>query len=187
MSETINGKLGFWMSDLPACSKQESPEALPRKTEPVIIGGGYTGLWAAYFYKKYNPDKDVTIIEAKRIGYGASGRNGGWISPLVPGNRSRFAERSSGGKVAAVAMQREFIRSVSDILDTLDREGVEADQAFAGMLSAAHTSAGLNRLHAKRRTDLEYGCQEHEVTALSRDEFRERIEIDDVRGWPVLP
>ena len=43
----------------------------------AIVGGGYTGLWTAYFLKRIQPNFDVVLVEAKHIGHGASGRNGG--------------------------------------------------------------------------------------------------------------
>lgn len=187
MSETINGHLGFWMSNLATQPHQKPPEPLPHSTDLAIVGGGYTGLWAAYFYKKTNPDKDVTILEAEHVAYGASGRNGGWVSSLVPGNRARFAAHSPGGKSSSIALQREFIDSVPEILKTLKHEDIEADQSLSGMLSAAHTAAGLNRLRSKRKTDLDYGYGDDEVIALSRDEFREKICIDGVHGGLYYP
>ena len=51
----------------------------------AIVGGGYTGLWTAYFLKKIQPDLDVMLVEAKHIGHGASGRNGGWLMGALEG------------------------------------------------------------------------------------------------------
>ncbi|WP_249203604.1 FAD-dependent oxidoreductase [Brevibacterium sp. SMBL_HHYL_HB1] len=187
MNGTINGQLGFWMSNLSESSRQTISQSLPSTTDLAIVGGGYTGLWAAYFYKTLNPDHEVTIFEAEQIGYGASGRNGGWVSSLVPGNRSRFAANSPQGRGAAIAMQREFIRSVSEIMETLDRLGIEADQSFDGMLSAAHTVAGLSRLQSKRKGDLDFGYNPDEVIELTSDEFRDRINIEGVHGGLYYP
>jgi len=50
----------------------------------AIIGGGFTGLWSAYHLKRLDPTLRVVILEAERIGFGASGRNGGWCSALYP-------------------------------------------------------------------------------------------------------
>lgn len=47
------------------------------RADIVIVGGGLTGLSAAYHLKKRFPDKRIVILEAARCGYGASGRNGG--------------------------------------------------------------------------------------------------------------
>ncbi len=45
----------------------------------AIIGAGYTGLWTAYYLKQHKPDLNIAIVEAQTAGFGASGRNGGWL------------------------------------------------------------------------------------------------------------
>ena len=107
-----NGELGFWMAGL-----ADSRPTYPRFTgqdsvDLAIIGGGYTGLWAAYFAKKLEPSLKVAVFEAEQIGYGASGRNGGWLSAMPPGNRATFARASGGGLDASRALQQEFVAGV---------------------------------------------------------------------------
>ena len=46
----------------------------------AIVGAGYSGLWTAYYVKKLKPDARVAVIESNNVGFGASGRNGGWCS-----------------------------------------------------------------------------------------------------------
>ena len=48
----------------------------------AIIGGGYTGLSAAYHLKKADPSLDVVVLEAETVGFGASGRNAGFVMTL---------------------------------------------------------------------------------------------------------
>src|SRR2546422_7802634 len=50
----------------------------------VVIGGGYSGLWTALLAKERDPGRDVVLLEANRIGWAASGRNGGVFSPPPP-------------------------------------------------------------------------------------------------------
>src|SRR6187402_2620317 len=45
----------------------------------VVVGGGYTGLWTALLAKRRNPDARVALVEARTIGWAASGRNGGFV------------------------------------------------------------------------------------------------------------
>lgn len=50
----------------------------------AIVGGGFSGLWSAYSLKRLDPSLDIAILEAGFVGFGASGRNGGWCSSLFP-------------------------------------------------------------------------------------------------------
>jgi glycine/D-amino acid oxidase-like deaminating enzyme len=46
----------------------------------VVIGGGYTGMWSAFFLKEMQPDLDVALLEQDVCGGGPSGRNGGFVN-----------------------------------------------------------------------------------------------------------
>jgi glycine/D-amino acid oxidase-like deaminating enzyme len=177
-----NGELGFWMAGL-----ADKRPTYPRFTgddsvDLAIIGGGYTGLWAAYFAKKLEPSLSVAVLEAEQIGYGASGRNGGWLSAMPPGNRATFARVSGGGVEASRALQQEFVAGVDSVLDILQTEGINADQNKGGALVAAHTRAGLGRLVARRDADWKYGLTEDDVHLLDRNEFLSKINISTVHG-----
>ncbi|MFJ5699693.1 NAD(P)/FAD-dependent oxidoreductase [Arthrobacter sp. NPDC093139] len=177
-----NGELGFWMAGL-AASRPAYPRFTGQDTvDLAIIGGGYTGLWAAYFAKKLEPSLKVAVFEAEQIGYGASGRNGGWLSAMPPGNRATFARASGGGIDASRALQQEFVAGVDSVLDILQAEGINADQNKGGALVAAHTKAGLGRLVTRRDADWKYGLTEDDVHLLDRDQFQSQIDIATVHG-----
>ena len=53
------------------------------RADLVIIGGGFCGLWTAYHLLKADPGMTVIVIEASAVGYGASGRNGGFAMTLI--------------------------------------------------------------------------------------------------------
>lgn len=178
----MNGQLGHWMSNLPADVQTRRPVDDDMNVDIAIIGGGMTGLWAAYFAKTLEPSLSVAVFEAERLGFGASGRNGGWASALVPGNRAKFSKATGQGLDGSRALQREFLNAVDELLGFLQEESIDADQHKGGTLSAAHTPAGLKRLLAKRQTDLHYGFEENEVMVLDPDEFRSRIGIAGVKG-----
>jgi len=57
-----------------------------------IVGAGYTGLWTAYYLKRADPSLRHRDTRSALRGFGASGRNGGWLSGLCPGDRNRMAE-----------------------------------------------------------------------------------------------
>ena len=66
----------------------------------AIIGGGYSGLWSAYYLKKLLPDLRIVVIEQNNVGFGASGRNGGWCSGFLPISLSEIEQ--THGRAAAV-------------------------------------------------------------------------------------
>ena len=66
--------------------RPERPSARPALTgsghraDLVVVGGGFTGLWAAIQAKEDDPSRDVVVLERGRLGVAASGRNGGFVS-----------------------------------------------------------------------------------------------------------
>src|SRR5688572_5339439 len=70
----------FWLDDVAAHGGRPSRRVLSHNhvADLAIVGGGYTGLWAAVLAKQRNPDARVMLVEAKSIGWAASGRNGGF-------------------------------------------------------------------------------------------------------------
>ena len=72
--------------------------SLPGGTEAdvCIVGAGYTGLWTAYYLKRADPGLRIVVLEASFAGFGASGRNGGWVTATLPGSRARYARHPRG-------------------------------------------------------------------------------------------
>jgi glycine/D-amino acid oxidase-like deaminating enzyme len=66
----------YWSQFLPPINPALDKDL---SVDVAVIGGGYTGLSAAYHIKKSNPALKVVLIEARRVGNGASGRNGGLV------------------------------------------------------------------------------------------------------------
>ena len=69
-----------WAKELPALSP---PLATSLDADVVVIGGGFTGLSAAYYLRKNLPQKRIVLLEASRCGNGASGRNGAMMLTLT--------------------------------------------------------------------------------------------------------
>jgi glycine/D-amino acid oxidase-like deaminating enzyme len=78
--------LSLWHDTLPADDTLTPRPALPgdQQVDVAIIGAGYTGLWTAYYLKHRDPSLRIAIVESQFAGFGASGRNGGWCSALLP-------------------------------------------------------------------------------------------------------
>jgi len=120
-----------------------------------IVGGGYTGLWTAWGLLSADPALSVIVVEARQVGFGASGRNGGWLSGLMPGDRELLA-RSAGGTAGVVSLQRQLIEAVAGVIGICGREGIDADIRVGGTLAVATTSAQLERIRASMREDLRW-------------------------------
>jgi glycine/D-amino acid oxidase-like deaminating enzyme len=132
---------------LDTCDDDLTPRPpLPGDTsaDVAVVGGGFTGLWTALALREAAPDCRVIVLEAEVCGFGASGRNGGWCSALLPVPLDRLAR--AGGRDRTVAMQREMIATVHRVGDDLRRLGVDAHVAKGGTLVAATNPAHVGRL-----------------------------------------
>ncbi|WP_308013248.1 NAD(P)/FAD-dependent oxidoreductase [Streptomyces beigongshangae] len=148
----------------------------------VIVGGGYTGLWTAYYLKKTAPFLRITVLEQRFCGYGASGRNGGWLYNGIAG-RDRYARLH--GHEAAVRLQQAMNATVTEVLRVAAQEGIEADVHRGGVLEVARTPAQLARLKTFHETELSYGEEDREL--YGPRETAERIRIADATGSTWTP
>ncbi|MQA06098.1 MAG: FAD-dependent oxidoreductase [Streptosporangiales bacterium] len=145
-----------------------------------VVGAGFTGLWTAYYLKKNRPDLDVAVVEAEFAGYGASGRNGGWLSPLLPGNRERYAAARGADEVRR--LQRAMAAGVTDVLDVLAEESIDCAALPTGNVVVARTRAAMQRLRKRRAGDVQWGYAEDDVAVLDATGVRSRIDIHGAVG-----
>ncbi|MFT5530118.1 MAG: glycine/D-amino acid oxidase-like deaminating enzyme [Candidatus Poriferisodalaceae bacterium] len=69
----------YW-TDVLARSAEVEPLTANDRADLVVVGGGFSGLWAAYQHLEDNPGAQVRVVEAERVAFGASGRNGGFCA-----------------------------------------------------------------------------------------------------------
>lgn len=188
MTAYRNGETSHWIQAARAAgAPPERDTRLPDETQDfVIVGGGLTGLWTAYHAALQHPTAKITVLEAEQVGHGASGRNGGWLSPLIPGNRAVYAkaarERGQDGKAAVGAFQRAMDDAVDDVLRILDDEGIKADQRRGGHLRVATTPAALKRLELTHAADLANGYRAADLELLDADAVKRRIAVAPALG-----
>ncbi|MET8468216.1 FAD-dependent oxidoreductase [Streptomyces sp. NPDC006422] len=188
MAAYRNGETSHWIQAARTAGvPPERDGQLPEETQDfVIVGGGLTGLWTAYHAALRHPTAKITVIEAEQVGYGASGRNGGWLSPLIPGNRAVYAKaarrRGQDGRAAVAAFQRAMDGAVDDVLRILDEEGIKADQRRGGHLRVATTPAALKRLELTYAADLANGCRADDLELLDADAVKRRIAVAPALG-----
>ena len=85
----------------------------------LIIGGGYTGLSAARFLKEAEPSMSIAVVEREHVGYGASGRNTGFLTPLVGHDLSTVLRRFGLEKARSIlGFGREAVAHAAHRLET---------------------------------------------------------------------
>ena len=100
----------------------------------AIIGAGYTGLWTAYYLKRQAPELNIAIVEAQTAGFGASGRNGGWLMGNLLGEDRLLADLSSEQRRASF----DLLHGIADeVAIVLEREGIDCDYRKGGALYCA--------------------------------------------------
>jgi glycine/D-amino acid oxidase-like deaminating enzyme len=122
----------FWLDDLPA-REPAPPLAGVADADLCVVGGGYTGLWTALHAKADDPARDVVLLEADRIGWGASGRNGGFlIASLTHGlgnGRARFPDELR-------ALERLGMENYEGLRSDLAAHGIDAQFEETGAIDA---------------------------------------------------
>ena len=171
----------FWLDDLVDDDLAPRP-ALPgdQDADVAIVGAGYTGLWTGLSLLELDPSLRVAIVEAEVAGFGASGRNGGWCSALLPMSLDRVARRD--GHPAAVAMRQAMASSVDEVGRAATREGIDCDYVKGGYLSLARSPAHVPRLHSRRREEQRFGATADDVRWLDRTEATAMVAADGVLG-----
>ncbi|CAM5278571.1 hypothetical protein SALBM135S_08607 [Streptomyces alboniger] len=143
-----------------------------------IVGGGFTGLWTAYFLKEAEPALDIRVIEANHSGYGASGRADGFVTPTI-GKDIQALVREFGYARALEASQAVG-RSILEIGRFARRNRVDAEYEANDYLMVATDEAQLKRLREDRDLAERMGAAQAEV--LPGEESREIIGSPAVIG-----
>ncbi|MEW6442763.1 MAG: FAD-dependent oxidoreductase [bacterium] len=115
-----------------------------REVDVAIVGGGFTGLATAYFIKKAAPAMNVALLESQVIGYGASGRNGGFSMTLFGMTLSLTAMRF--GRQAAKEAHHYMERAVDLVRDLVRAEGLDCDYEHPGFLRVATSEKYRKRI-----------------------------------------
>ncbi len=126
---------GYWIEE---AGLEDAPSRPPLDADidadVVIIGGGYTGLWAGWWLKQQEPNAHVVLLEADHCGFGPSGRNGGFVNSMsfsLPTMRELF------GDERAIEMVHAGDESVREIGRWCDQQGVDAWYTHGGYLQAS--------------------------------------------------
>jgi glycine/D-amino acid oxidase-like deaminating enzyme len=172
---TVNGGVSFWYRQIGIPSRGP---ALPgdRSADVCIVGGGLTGLWTAYHLAGAQPDLRVVVLEKEFAGYGASGRNGGWLSAELAGSLDRYA--ATGSRDGVRRLVRTMEQTVDDVIQVCRDEGIDADIVKDGVLHVARTEPQLARLDAMLAERAAWGFGEGGERRLTRAEVHDRVRVE---------
>jgi glycine/D-amino acid oxidase-like deaminating enzyme len=128
-----------------------------RQADVCVIGGGYTGMWTAYYLKKARPDIQVTILEADYAGSGASGHGDGFITPTIGHNLAALirAYGSDRAKIAYTVVNR----SILEIQRFTRTYQIDAQIEPTGYLNVATSNRQLHTLDRDLRLMERLGAQ----------------------------
>ncbi|MCP4327478.1 MAG: FAD-dependent oxidoreductase [Alphaproteobacteria bacterium] len=148
----------FWL-DSPDAPSPAPPLIGRTEADLVIVGGGFTGLWAAVQGKEADPGRDIVLVEAGKVAHGASGRPGGIISTSIMhglSNAARIFPKDLD------VLERLGQENLDGFAATLERHGIDGDIEWNGEMTVAVDPAHLPdlddeyELHKKHGYDVVY-------------------------------
>jgi glycine/D-amino acid oxidase-like deaminating enzyme len=179
MRHTVHG---YWLEEAGAI-EPVPPLAGDREADVVVVGGGYTGMWAAWHLKALEPQARVVLLEAQRCGHGPSGRNGGFCNAMwlgLPNMRERW------GDAGALAVARAAVAAIDGIGEFCEAEGVDAWFRRAGYLMVSTAAA-----HDENSSEAAAACRELGEPDAAREltpaQVAERCASPLFRGGALFP
>jgi glycine/D-amino acid oxidase-like deaminating enzyme len=173
---------GYWLEE--AAAVEVAPRLVgERSADVMVVGGGYTGMWAAWQVKQLEPEASVVLLEADRCGYGPSGRNGGFCNLMwfsLPNMRRRW------GDEGALAVARAAEGAATGIGEFCESEGVDAWYAHGGYLQVSTTAAHDQVWAAPLAACRELGVEDA-IEPLSPAQVAERCASPAFRGGVFYP
>ena len=112
----------------------------------AILGAGYTGLWTAYELLRRDPSLKVVLLEREIAGFGASGRNGGWVASGLNASSDRLTRHFGAAGMSAI--EDAVAGAVDEVGAAVLREGIDADYTKGGSLTVARGPEQLPALEA---------------------------------------
>nr|WP_237684896.1 FAD-dependent oxidoreductase [Szabonella alba] len=176
------GGVSFWWADLDGLPTRRAPLAGDYTADICIIGAGYTGLWTAHALQACNPDLRILILEAEFAGFGASGRNGGWLTGGFAWSHDRYLTTGSAADVRA--MVRALAGTVDAVIATAEQGGFSQGIRRCEELVVATNPAQLARMRDEIAHRRHWG---EEICELDATEATARVAVPGVLGAMAVP
>jgi glycine/D-amino acid oxidase-like deaminating enzyme len=169
-------KLSYWHDSVPGPFEPRSSLDNDIEADVVIAGGGYTGLWTAYYLKQIDPSLDIAILEAEIAGFGASGLNGGWCAGYLSGIDHWLDDPVQ--KEGAIRLQKLMFETVRDVGRVARRESIDCHFEQGGALEIAVIPPQLSRLREEFTWLRGLGFGEEDYRWLEQEELQSVLNVD---------
>src|ERR1019366_7195106 len=174
----------LWWSQIDVTSPRPSLRG-DVDVDVAVIGGGYTGLWTARELLRRDAHLRVCVLEARVCGFGASGRNGGWVSALFPAPAPSVISRFG---LEAFTRQRLVLQdAVASLGATAQEDGINCDFVQGGTLSFARSEIQEIRGRDYVSSAAEHGVSEEDLRWIEPAELRGIAWLDGARGAAYSP
>lgn len=177
--------ISLWVDqiDFPATPRPSLEQNM--QADVAIMGGGYTGLWTAYYLKKNAPHLNVVVLEAKYIGYGASGRNGGWLMGEITGQDKLLEKLPEDLKHQA----HDLVHGIPDeVARILQAEKIDCDYQKGGVLYvAARYPEQTERLKDFYDFSQQQGYHDKDYQWLDSEQLKQKIKIHSAQAAIYSP
>jgi len=180
-----NGEVSYWWQ-AHGLVPRRPPLPGGAEADVCIVGAGYTGLWTAYYLKRAEPGLRIVVLEASFAGFGASGRNGGWVTASLPGSRDRYA-RHPRGRAGVRELERHLRDTVDEVARVCAAEGIDAGLVKGGTLTVATSAAQDARLRRRLERERAWGDDAGIVRYLEKGELAERLRVTGAAGALFSP
>ncbi len=170
----------LWLDSFDQSSCDRKPLDGPVSVDVAIVGGGYSGLWTAYYLLENDPSLRVLIIEKEFCGYGASGRNGGWCEGALAGGTEKYAKLSTMDE--ALRLERTMFKTVDEIQRVLSLEDINCGFHKGGFVSLARNLPQAQRQRSAVELARKRGTGEEVVRILEADEARAHVNATNVHS-----
>ncbi|HET7901827.1 MAG TPA: FAD-dependent oxidoreductase [Candidatus Nanopelagicales bacterium] len=159
----------FWLDD-PSRPEPLAPLSGDSTADLLVVGGGFSGLWTALQAKEADPARDVLLVEGGRIGWAASGRNGGFCEASITHGLDNGLARWPEEVDTLLRLGHENHAALEA---TLDRYGIDCSFERVGNVSIATSPHHLDGLDEYADAARQHG---EDVVVLDAEQTRARID-----------
>jgi glycine/D-amino acid oxidase-like deaminating enzyme len=175
----------LWLDGLPASLAPRPALATNLDVDVAIVGAGFTGLWTAYYLAGSDPTLRIAVVDREVAGFGASGRNGGWVSGFIAGDPGVYSAATS--PAAVLRAERETFATIAEIGQVIAAEQIECGFAHGGSLTIAYSEPQRRRLQATTAARRARGITEDDYRLLDDGELAQHVTTPGARAATFSP